>query len=57
MLSMLMSMEGMGQQILDLVEAVEGEEEVVEEDSEEVLVMELVVDVVGDLEEVVEAGA
>ena len=47
----------MGQQILDLVEAVEGEEEVVEEDSEEVLVMELVVDVVGDLEEVVEAGA
>ena len=57
MLSMPMSMEGMGQQILDLVEAVEGEEEVVEEDSEEVLVMELVVDVVGDLEEVVEAGA
>ena len=57
MLSMLMSMEGMGQQILDLVEAVEGEEEVVEEDNEEVLVMELVVDVVGDLEEVVEAGA
>ena len=47
----------MGQQILDLVEAVEGGEEVVEEDSEEVLVMELVVDVVGDLEEVVEAGA
>ena len=57
MLSMPMSMEGMGLQILDLVEAVEGEEEVVEEDSEEVLVMELVVDVVGDLEEVVEAGA
>ena len=57
MLSMPMSMEGMEQQILDLVEAVEGEEEVVEEDSEEVLVMELVVDVVGDLEEVVEAGA
>ena len=57
MLSMPMSMEGMGQQILDLVEAVEGGEEVVEEDSEEVLVMELVVDVVGDLEEVVEAGA
>ena len=57
MLSMPMSMEGMEQQILDLVEEVEGEEEVVEEDSEEVLVMELVVDVVGDLEEVVEAGA
>ena len=47
----------MGLQILDLVEAVEGEEEVVEEDHEEVLVMELVVDGEEDLEEEVEVGA